>query len=248
MAYRFTNTDKWGDSWFSNLDVKEKLLFTYLCDACDIGGFIEINKAIWSAHTGMTIQAIEGALEGLERGLMYSKDGDCLYIRNFLKHQKNLPINENNKAHRGILRRFELYSHKFDIQDIMEFIKGASKGLLSPTGKGKGNIGGFKGGEKEPKKTTKETYIEWMHNSQDPVYKKFISWLLDEDVPNCMRMDDQIDEKKFTKLYAEAKRDNALIKRTINNMENKPDLNKKYTSFYRTLTNWVKLEIERRGK
>jgi hypothetical protein len=61
-------------------------------------------------------------------------------------------------------------------------------------------------------------------------------------------MDDQIDEKMFTKLYAEAKRDNALIKRTINNMENKPDLNKKYTSFYRTLTNWVKLEIERRGK
>jgi hypothetical protein len=94
----------------------------------------------------------------------------------------------------------------------------------------------------------KNKYIGWAENSKDHVYKKFTAWLLDEEVPKCMVMDDQIDEKMFTKLYAEAKRDNALIKRTINNMENKPDLNKKYTSFYRTLTNWVKLEIERRGK
>ena len=43
MAYRFTDTNKWHDAWFSSLKPLEKLLFNYLCDNCDIAGFIEIN-------------------------------------------------------------------------------------------------------------------------------------------------------------------------------------------------------------
>jgi hypothetical protein len=141
MSYRYTNTEKWVDAWFSNLKQIEMLLFIYLCDNCDIAGFIEVNFRRWANDLSSSAETIEGALKGLTRGLILSKDNDCVFIRNFLKHQKNLPLNESNKAHLGILRRFELYKHKFDIQDINNFIEGATKGLPSPTGIGIGKEG-----------------------------------------------------------------------------------------------------------
>jgi hypothetical protein len=142
MAYRYTDTDKWNDAWFSELNPLEKLLFNYLCDNCDIAGFLEVIPRKIAVEIKEEKAKIEGALKGLERGLIYSNSGDCLYIRNFLKHQKNLPLNPNNKAHQGIIKRFELYSYKFDIKDINLFIEGACKGLLSPTGNGNGNGNG----------------------------------------------------------------------------------------------------------
>lgn len=140
MAYRYSNTDKWNDCWFSKLKPLEKLLFNYLCDNCDIAGFIELNQKKWGSDIGVSTKQIEGALKGLGRGLIYSETNDCIFIKNFLKHQKNLPLNEKNKAHLGILKRFNLYSYKFKINgNINEFIEGASKGLPSPTGIGIGN-------------------------------------------------------------------------------------------------------------
>jgi uncharacterized phage protein (TIGR02220 family) len=138
MAYRFTNTDKWNDAWFYELKPLQKLLFIYLCDNCDIAGFIEINFKKWVSDINSNTRDLQGALKGLARGLIYSNNNDCIYIRNFLKHQKNFPLNEKNKAHLGIIKRFNLYSYKFDIKDITEFIEGASKGLGSPTGNGIG--------------------------------------------------------------------------------------------------------------
>ena len=103
MAYRFTNTDKWSDSWFYSLNNFEKLLFMYLCDNCDIAGFVEINILKWSSDFRVKEAEIKGALKGLERGLKYSLDGRLIFIRNFIKHQKNQELNKNNKAHLGIL-------------------------------------------------------------------------------------------------------------------------------------------------
>lgn len=154
MSYRFTNTDKWTDSWFSNLSQIQMLLFIYLCDNCDIAGFIEINYKRWANDLNSSIDTIEGACKGLARGLIYSNTYDCIFIRNYLKHQKNLPLNTNNKAHVGIIKRFDLYSDKFDIKDINEFIEGACKGLPSPTGIGIGN-----GLEEEKPKKTKKKFI-----------------------------------------------------------------------------------------
>lgn len=140
MAYRYTNTDKWSDAWFTKLKPLEKLLFNYLCDNCDIAGFIELNEKRWTSDIGTDLKSTEGALKGLQRGLIYSATEDCIYLRTFLKHQKNLPLNpEKNMAHRGILKRFELYSFKFSIENIYEFIEGACKGLQSPYGNGIGN-------------------------------------------------------------------------------------------------------------
>jgi hypothetical protein len=181
MAYRFTNTEKWNDHWFSQLRQIEMLLFMYLCDNCDIAGFVEINIKLWSVVLNSSIETIEGALKGLQRGLIFSKNTDCIYIKNFLKHQKNIPLNEKNKAHIGIIRRFELYSYKFDIQDINEFIKGASKGLDSPSGNGNGiGIGNGIG---------------------KPLKKKFIEPKLNEVLEYCKERNNDVDANKFINFY-----------------------------------------------
>ena len=146
MSYRFTNTDKWNDAWFSNLEPTQKLLFNYLCDNCDIAGIIELNIKRWGVDIGFSMVEIKAALKGLGRGLIYSKTNDCIYLKNFLKHQKNLPLNEKNQAHKGIMKRLELYKMKFGFNQITDFYEAPSEGLTSPTGNGNGNGNGILGG------------------------------------------------------------------------------------------------------
>jgi hypothetical protein len=146
----------------------EKLLFIYLYENCDIAGFIELNIKRWNTDLGLNKKLIEGALKGLQRGLIYSNLNDCVYIRTFLKHQKNLPLNpEKNMAHRGIIKRFDVYKNKFKIENIIEFIEGASKGLQSPyvNGNGIGNGNGNGKEEEEKKKINFSFEIFW--NSYD---------------------------------------------------------------------------------
>ena len=178
MAYRFTNTEKWKDSWFSNLKQIEMLLFIYLCENCDIAGFIEINYKRWASDLNSSESTIKESIKGLERGLIISNDGECLYIKNFIKHQKNLPLNENNRAHIGIIKRFEMYRYKFDIQDINDFIlrglKAPSKGLQSPRGIGIGNNNIYNNTniKEEEKEKEKEEKIKWKKDFEE--YKKIV--------------------------------------------------------------------------
>ena len=145
MAYRFTNTDKWCDAWYSELKPMQKLLFNYLCDNCDIAGFIEVNYRRWASDIGTDIKTIEGALKGLQRGFKTSLTGDCIFIRNYIKHQKNWPLDpDRNPAHRGICKRFDLYSSKFNYETIDAFFEAPLEGL----GRGLGNSNG-NGSEKK---------------------------------------------------------------------------------------------------
>lgn len=132
MAYRLTSTEKWGDSWFCSLKPIEKLLFMYLCDNCNLAGFIEYIPRRWAFDMGTDQRGIEDGLKGLQRGIYWSKEKDCLYICNFLKHQKNYPLNEKNLAHQSIIKMFANYAHKFDIDNVNDFIERGCKGDIAP--------------------------------------------------------------------------------------------------------------------
>ena len=158
MAYRFTDTDKWKDAWFTNLSQIEMLLFLYLCDNCNIAGIIEVNYRLWAFELRSTESTIKGALKGLERSVLISDCGEYVFLKNFIKHQKNLPLNEENKAHLGIIRRLAEILPKFigdsqpvDIKVISSFVqspyKGAAKPLQRGTGIGIGNGMGNKEGD-----------------------------------------------------------------------------------------------------
>lgn len=138
MPIRFTNSGKWADKWFRNLPPYSKTLYWYLWDVCDIAGFWEIDLDHATYHTKIPDDEIEGAFKGLDRGFIQA-DG-YIWIRRFLYHQRNLPLNKENLAHKGILRRIE--EHKSLFPQVLELIEqqGASKVLESTLSisKGKG--------------------------------------------------------------------------------------------------------------
>jgi hypothetical protein len=89
---------------------------------------------------------VKGALKGLYSRIIYSGDGKYLFLRNFVKHQKNFPLNEKNPAHRGIIKLLVEKLQTFNLQTINDYFQspmnGASMGLQSPIGKGKGKGNG----------------------------------------------------------------------------------------------------------
>lgn len=139
MAYRFTDTNKWDDPWFAELKPLNKLFFMYLCDQCDAAGFLEINFRKISFDLSTDKQTIENSLKGLNGKIAFSKDGRFIFVVNFLKHQKNLPLNEKNRAHIGIIKCIYDKIQLFNNQDILRGLQGALMPLSRGTGIGKGN-------------------------------------------------------------------------------------------------------------
>jgi len=153
MAVKFTNTKKWDDVWFSELTMEGKVMFVYLCDMCDIAGFLEINERLIRFHTG--IEDVRGAVTSLSKSVIY-RDG-YIWIMKYIKHQKNLPLNPNNNAHKGIISsmsdRIRSFPEIFNVlpeQDSLTLKEGLTtrgcvapnEGLTSPIGKGIGNSNG----------------------------------------------------------------------------------------------------------
>ena len=151
---RFTDPNKWKDSWFRKLTPPQKLLWMYLVDQCDNAGFFEYDAEMFAFFTGMKLEHVEGAFKGLSRGLVGAKSGDGFHIKNFLRHQKNLPLNKDNNAHKQIIRLLEEKREAFE--SVVSELLGASEGLPSPTGKGKG-----KGSSKGKGKYTPEFEAFW---------------------------------------------------------------------------------------
>ena len=147
MAYRFTNTDKWNDAWFSDLKPLAKLLFMYLCDQCDIAGFLELNVKKITFDLGCDKQGLEKAMKEVESKLIISDDGRFIFINNFLKHQRNLPLSDNNRAHIPIKRILTENLSKFKKNSIEALLQGGCKGDISLYGNSNGNsVGIEKGG------------------------------------------------------------------------------------------------------
>lgn len=152
---RFTETDKWKDVWFRRLAPIEKLTFLYLVDNCDNAGFLELDQEMMARFIGITELDLEGALKGLVRGIEGASG--WVWVKNFLRHQKNDVLNPDNPAHRQIIGLLEKQRNRFGHVAEFAFLtakEGASKGHKSPIGKGTG-----KG---ERKSAEKESDVEWL--------------------------------------------------------------------------------------
>lgn len=142
MAKRFTDTEKWNDPWFLQITSSAKVLFCYLCDKCDMAGFYERNDKMASFYTGIPIEEIPLILEELKKSVVIRDR--WVFVKNFLRHQKNLPLNPENNAHKAALKSLEAKKPLFsDVYEELELplvrgLKAPALGLLSPIGKGKG--------------------------------------------------------------------------------------------------------------
>ena len=190
MAKRLTATEKWTDVWFRKLSVEAKVLFEFLRDNCDIAGFWEVDLETASFFTGIpqdvkggfdSIQpprGIEGAFKELRRA--YIGSDRHVWLKNFLYHQKNLPLNPENPCHKGILNI--IHSRNTFGSQVLEEIekqnkergfKGASMGLQSPIGKGKGKGIGIGKGNRGVQGGTIKTSTALPEDGFDSFWKQY---------------------------------------------------------------------------
>lgn len=136
MAKRFSSTEKWDDNWFCKLEPLEKLLFLFIIDKCDNAGFFELNPRLHSFTIGITSNEYSELFEKIEKSFLWSISREKIWVKNFLKHQKNLPLKSENNAHKQIIFLLQANFEKFEkLPDELEKL-GADMGLFSPLGKG----------------------------------------------------------------------------------------------------------------
>ncbi|MCK9482820.1 MAG: hypothetical protein M0R34_00440 [Candidatus Marinimicrobia bacterium] len=138
MTIRFTLAEKWQDKWFRSLSPAEKLLFLYIIDNCNIAGIWEIDTELASFVIGMTIEETQKALEKIKEKTEPLNETH-LWIRNFLKHQRNLPLKINNAAHVAVINILLEYKdcsnnilRLLDTEDIREATRGYTSPCISP--------------------------------------------------------------------------------------------------------------------
>jgi hypothetical protein len=121
-----TDTNKWKDSWFMNLNPSERLLWVYLCDTCDICGYMEFIPKYISMATGIDVDDVQNVSNNIGDRLIWSDDKKSFLIRNFLKHQKNLPL-KDSPIHKGIIKKWYEVAHKFP-----NYVIDKDKGIVNP--------------------------------------------------------------------------------------------------------------------
>ena len=134
MTIRFTLAEKWQDVWFRKLPPVGKLLFLYMCDNCNLAGIWEVDLEQATFSVGVNIADVQGAFKGLDRSYE-TLNGTHIWLKNFLKHQRNLPLNHRNAAHASIINLLLPYKDLSDsILQLLstDEIKGLTRGLQSP--------------------------------------------------------------------------------------------------------------------
>ena len=144
MTIRFTLAEKWQDLWFRKLSPAEKLLFLYMCDNCNLAGIWEVDLEQAGFSVGFNLEETQGAYKGLVRGYETLSETH-IWLKNFLKHQRNLPLNPSNAAHATIINLLLPYKGvSYNILQLLstERIKELTRGLEAPISisisKGKG--------------------------------------------------------------------------------------------------------------
>lgn len=125
-----TEINKWKDKWFRALNPTEKILFIYLIENCDNAGFIEVDCDLWAFQIGLDENEISESLVGLKKSVEVV--GDWCWIVNFLKYQRNLPLNPQNNAHKQIINILNDNKNKFISSVRFKEFLGANEGLISP--------------------------------------------------------------------------------------------------------------------
>lgn len=90
---RIINTRFWSDSWISNLDPSEKLLFIYLLtnEHTDICGIYELPLRKMAFETGIDKEMVEMIMKRFETDKKVFYFSGWVYIRNFIKYQEVNP-------------------------------------------------------------------------------------------------------------------------------------------------------------
>jgi hypothetical protein len=119
---RFTDTEKWNDTWFRGLPPKIKCAWSYLCDTCDNAGIWKIDLEGMSFNVGEKIRPDE--FEKYFSGRFKKISDDKIWILKFIDFQAG-KIKMGNKPHEQIIGILK----EHDLIDSYKAITRVNKGL-----------------------------------------------------------------------------------------------------------------------
>lgn len=123
MAKRFTDTGKWAKAGFSELSIKMKLIWIYLCDNCDHAGVWDINMNLLSFQIGQRTTLPE-MTEGF--GDKVELRDNKLLIPSFIEFQYGA-LNPDNRVHQSVLQRLERLAPSMDLTSPLQGDKDKDK-------------------------------------------------------------------------------------------------------------------------
>lgn len=110
MAKRFTDTDKFSDTWYRKLCLLQKVIWEYLLAECDYAGILKnFDLEMMSFKIGAEVTKKD--LEIFENRIIFISD-DIIFIPNFIKFQYG-ELNPNNKIHSSIIKELNRYNIDF---------------------------------------------------------------------------------------------------------------------------------------
>lgn len=118
---KFTESNKWEDSWFRKLQPEMKILWLWILDKCDHAGVIEIDLELASFHIGY--QYPQDSLKVFEERLIEMESNKC-FIPKYIPFQYG-SLSKDCKAHNPVFASLE--KHNIDATNLQ--YKGYAKGI-----------------------------------------------------------------------------------------------------------------------
>lgn len=116
MPRRFTDTEKWDDPWFCELDNEAKLIWFYLIDRCDHAGVWKINFKHLKYHCGT--EKAEDEIRKIFDSRFYEFD-DKWFFPKFLKYQYPKGLQSNKPAIIGVINALSFYNLSEIIKQLL---------------------------------------------------------------------------------------------------------------------------------
>ena len=110
MAKRFTDNEKWKDTWFIDLPTKYKLFWIYILDECNHAGIWKVNFKVASFFIGEHLEDSE--VKRILKDRIIVLNDQYWYVNKFIKYQYKLNVQElnpKNKLHLSVLKLLNEY-------------------------------------------------------------------------------------------------------------------------------------------
>jgi hypothetical protein len=124
---RYTETTKWSDPWFVDLDPKAKVFWLYLLDNCDHSGTWEKFEKKFQFETGIEI-GLESLISDLSDRVIDL--GKKILIPKFIKYQFGTELSTTSNYHKPILKALERHGLELDDQGLTKGCSRVDQGLL----------------------------------------------------------------------------------------------------------------------
>ncbi len=105
MPKRFTDTEKWADPWFSELEQCDQILWLYMLDSCDHSGVYKHSPKLAQFHIGKKVSV--GDLCGVYGERLVKLNDELVFIPKFLKFQYDKGLNSNKPVIKSARKMLE---------------------------------------------------------------------------------------------------------------------------------------------